>query len=573
MKKNKILIVDDNKLNRQSLADIFRKAYQIVESEDGKKALEYLKKDKGLSVAAIILDLIMPVMDGFAFLEEFKKHSEYKYIPIVIATTEDNVENEKRCLEYGVCLLYTSPSPLYSSAASDVYKRQIPKSFHREIIWFRVMNAIKRSKQHFLEYDSLTGIYNRQMFYQKTREMLDDSKDQTFAFIRLDIDRFKMINSFYGAAEGDRLLRCMAHNICGVLSAYKTYTYGRLNSDVFGICVAVEKEQDALLIAQKIREQVKKNGELRCYLETSAGCYIIRDKEMEVSAIYEHAVIAAQECKGQYMHHEALYTEQMGKEMQREQQIINEMDTALEEKQFVVYFQPKYELDGYTPRAAEALVRWKKPDGTMVSPGEFIPVFEKNGFIIKLDYYVWDQVCQLIATALRAGRKPDPISVNVSRVNLYNPNFLESLVNLVEKYRIPPEYLHLELTESVFSDTENVILNAVNYLHKAGFTILMDDFGSGYSSLNVLKDIDLDVLKIDMKFLSKGKDDGRGEKILAAVIQMAKALDMPVIAEGVEEKKQVQMLKRLGCNYIQGYYFAKPMPQEDYERLARKSHE
>ena len=227
----------------------------------------------------------------------------------------------------------------------------------------------------------------------------------------------------------------------------------------------------------------------------------------------------------------------------------------------------------WTPRGAEALVRWKKPDGTMVSPGEFIPVFEKNGFIIKLDYYVWDQVCQLIATALRAGRKPDPISVNVSRVNLYNPNFLESLVNLVEKYRIPPEYLHLELTESVFSDTENVILNAVNYLHKAGFTILMDDFGSGYSSLNVLKDIDLDVLKIDMKFLSKGKDDGRGEKILAAVIQMAKALDMPVIAEGVEEKKQVQMLKRLGCNYIQGYYFAKPMPQEDYERLARKSHE
>ena len=185
-----------------------------------------------------------------------KTHSEYKYIPIVIATTEDNVENEKRCLEYGVWDF-------------------IPKSFHREIIWFRVMNAIKRSKQHFLEYDSLTGIYNRQMFYQKTREMLDDSKDETFAFIRLDIDRFKMINSFYGAAEGDRLLRCMAHNICGVLSAYKTYTYGRLNSDVFGICVAVEKEQDALLIAQKIREQVKKNGELRCYLETSAGCYII----------------------------------------------------------------------------------------------------------------------------------------------------------------------------------------------------------------------------------------------------------------------------------------------------------
>ena len=289
--------------------------------------------------------------------------------------------------------------------------------------------------------------------------------------------------------------------------------------------------------------------------------------------MYDRANLAAKHCKGNYIRNYAFYTRQMSQEIEKEQRIVNSMKSALENHEFVVFYQPKYGLSDNQIAGAEALVRWKHPERGMISPGEFIPVFEKNGFIIKLDYYVWDQVCQLIATALRAGRKPDPISVNVSRVNLYNPNFLESLVNLVEKYRIPPEYLHLELTESVFSDTENVILNAVNYLHKAGFTILMDDFGSGYSSLNVLKDIDLDVLKIDMKFLSKGKDDGRGEKILAAVIQMAKALDMPVIAEGVEEKKQVQMLKRLGCNYIQGYYFAKPMPQEDYERLARKSHE
>ena len=548
MKKNKILIVDDNKLNRQSLADIFRKAYQIVESEDGKKALEYLKKDKGLSVAAIILDLIMPVMDGFAFLEEFKKHSEYKYIPIVIATTEDNVENEKRCLEYGVWDF-------------------IPKSFHREIIWFRVMNAIKRSKQHFLEYDSLTGIYNRQMFYQKTREMLDDSKDETFAFIRLDIDRFKMINSFYGAAEGDRLLRCMAHNICGVLSAYKTYTYGRLNSDVFGICVAVEKEQDALLIAQKIREQVKKNGELRCYLETSAGCYIIRDKEMEVSAIYEHAVIAAQECKGQYMHHEALYTEQMGKEMQREQQIINEMDTALEEKQFVVYFQPKYELDGYTPRGAEALVRWKKPDGTMVSPGEFIPVFERNGFITKLDYYVWEQTCIQLRKWMDEGKNPLPISVNLSRVSLYNKDIVNVICNLVDSYRIPRRLFQVELTESAYNTNPKAVQDMMQRLREEGFYILMDDFGSGYSSLNVLKDIVVDVLKMDMKFFAGDDREGRGENIMAAVIRMAKWLNMPVVAEGVERIEQVEFLRSIGCEYVQGYYFAKPMPVEEYEKL------
>ena len=203
----------------------------------------------------------------------------------------------------------------------------------------------------------------------------------------------------------------------------------------------------------------------------------------------------------------------------------------------------------------------------MVSPGKFIPVFEKNGFIIKLDYYVWEKVCQFIQEELKAGREPQPISVNVSRVNLYNPKFLESLIDLVEKYRIPPRYLYLELTESVFSDVETVILRTVEALHKVGFTILMDDFGSGYSSLNVLKDVQLDVLKIDMKFMSKSGEDKRGSKIIEAVIKMAESLKMPVIAEGVEEKQQVEMLKTLGCDYIQGYYFSKPIPMEEYRKL------
>ena len=247
------------------------------------------------------------------------------------------------------------------------------------------------------------------------------------------------------------------------------------------------------------------------------------------------------------------------------------MDHALETEEFVVYFQPKYELDHYKPMGAEALVRWKKADGTIVSPGDFIPVFESNGFIIKLDYYVWDKVCQLIKNNLNHRGDSEVVSVNVSRVNLYNPEFLESLVNLVEKYKIPPKYLHLELTESAFSDDARMIQNAVDYLHKAGFTLLMDDFGSGYSSLNVLKDINIDVLKIDMRFLSKGPSEERSEKILEAVIKMAKSLDMQVIAEGVEEEKQVKMLKRLGCDYIQGYYFAKPMPKKDYIKLLQKS--
>ncbi len=553
MKRNKILIVDDTKLYRQSLSDILKQKYGILEAENGKIALDLLKQNRD-SIVAVILDIVMPVMDGFEFMEEFNTHKEYKYIPVIVATTRDDVEVEKRCLALGVWDF-------------------IPKRFHPDIIWFRVVNAIRRSKQHILEYDALTGVYNQQMFFQKTRELLDEFPNGKFAFIRFDIDRFKMINSFYGAREGDRLLKYVAGCIRKILKSYENYTFGRVAGDIFGICVQVKEPKEALKIAQTIRERLKEYENLHCYLETSAGCYMITDKEMDVSAIYERAVIAAGKCKGQYMQHEVLYNDKMGEALLREQVIINEMDQALANQEFVVYFQPKYELDEYSPCGAEALVRWRKPDGSMVSPGEFIPIFEKNGFIIQLDYYVWEKVCQYIQGELESGREPEPISVNVSRVNLYNPKFLESLINLVEQYRIPPQYLNLELTESVFSDTENVILNAVDYLHKAGFTIMMDDFGSGYSSLNVLKDIELDVLKIDMKFLSKSRngDDGRGEKILEAVLQMAKSLNMPVIAEGVEEKRQVEMLKRLGCNYIQGYYFAKPMPLEQYRKLEKKS--
>lgn len=549
MRKNTILIVDDLKFNRMSFADILKEKYDIIEAENGQIALERLRIHLE-SITAIILDIVMPVMDGFEFMEEYNKHAEYKNIPVVVATTQEDPEVEKRCLELGVWDF-------------------IPKKFHPEIIWFRVTNAINRSRQHLLQFDPLTGVYNRQMFYQETRDMLDRYPEQEFAFIRFDIDRFKTINAFYGAKEGDRLLKYIADVIKQTLKSCDQYTYGRFNADIFAICVSIQQPGDVLELAKEIRTKVKEYTGLHCYLETSAGCYLIKDREMEVPAIYELAVIASKKCKGQYNYHEVIYSNEMGEEMLREQTIINEMDEALENEEFVVYFQPKYELENYTPCGAEALVRWKKSDGTMISPGEFIPIFEKNGFVIKLDFYVWEQVCRFIRRKLDEGFKLKPISVNVSRVHLYNPKFLESLFNLVEKYRIPPQYIQLELTESVFSDTQNEILEAVSFLHKAGFTLLMDDFGSNYSSLNVLKDIKMDVLKIDMKFLYKGNND-RGEKILEAVIQMADSLKMPVIAEGVEEKKQMEMLKRLGCNYIQGYYFAKPMPMEEYEKLVEQ---
>ena len=556
--KNAILIVDDSRLNRETLAAILKDKYNIIEAEDGRSGLEVLEKRKD-DIVLVILDIVMPGMDGFAFMEEARTRESIRNIPIVVATTENDYQTEKRCLELGVWDF-------------------IPKVFQPEIIRFRVLNTIKRSMAHSLEHDGLTGLYTIQKFSQCVKRNLENNQDTKFTFIRLDIERFKMINNFYGIEAGDRLLIY----ISGLIEAYwqdvENCVFGRIDGDVFGICFPKdEKKLNGFILY--IKQELKKykaayylETAMGIYdiLETAMGIYDILDNNLDVRNIIARATLAAKQCKGQYMIHEARYTEELRAKIIREQNIINEMEHALETGEFVVYFQPKYELDHCRPSGAEALVRWKKADGTIVSPGDFIPVFESNGFIIRLDYYVWDQVCRFIKNNLAHRGDSEVISVNVSRVNLYNPNFLESLVNLVEKYKIPPKYLNLELTESAFSDDARMIQNAVDYLHKAGFTILMDDFGSGYSSLNVLKDIDIDVLKIDMRFLSKGSSEERGEKILEAVIKMAKSLDMLVIAEGVEEEKQVKMLKRLGCDYIQGYYFAKPMPKKDYVKLLQK---
>lgn len=547
-----VLIVDDCQQDRMAVADVLRSDYDILEACNGKQALEILSR-KRAQISLIMLDLMMPVMDGYEFLEMYRKRKEYSYLPVVVCTTEDDPEREQKSLELG--------------AWDFVLKNSSPG-----IMRLRAGNAIEKSKVRFLEYDFLTGIYGQRKFYQATRELLDQRAGANFAFIHFDIDRFRIINTLYGSKEGDRLIHFVAGAIRKVMTAYGRGTYGRLGGDVFGMCVPYEDGAAIYHILEGIRAEIRKHS-VHYYLETCAGIYLVDDPDMEVAAMHDNAEIAAAQCKGQYMVHDVLYTEEIGQKVLREQHIIDEMDAALAEQQFIVYFQPKYQLKKMAPYGAEALVRWKKPSGEIVLPNEFIPIFERNGFITKLDYYVWEKVCQFIDSELSQGRNPAPISVNVSRVNLYNPDFMDSLIDLIHRYHIPPHYLNLELTESVFSEDAELIQRAVNYLHDAGFTILMDDFGSGYSSLNILKDVDLDVLKIDMKFFSKGNTAEKGAKIIEAVIRMAESLDMMVIAEGVEEKHQVDFLNDLGCDYIQGYYFGRPMSQDQYEKLTNHDEE
>ena len=257
----------------------------------------------------------------------------------------------------------------------------------------------------------------------------------------------------------------------------------------------------------------------------------------------------------------------MRQQVLKEQKIINAMERAIENKEFAIYLQPKYNLQDESIIGAEALVRWNSRDNGFISPGDFIPVFENNGFVYDVDKFIWEETCRYLRKWLDEGRYVRPVSVNVSRIDLYEPKLVSHLVGLRSKYRLPPKYLELEITESAYTEDPEQIISMTKQLSDAGFTILMDDLGSGYSSLNMLKDIQIDVLKLDMGFLKSSDHSAKGGNILSAIMQMAHGLKMQTIAEGVETREQVEFLKKIGCQCVQGFYFARPMTAAEFEKL------
>ena len=542
--KNTILVVDDEEMIKRKLVDVIAGEYDVMEASNGKEALELLAEHLN-EIAVIVLDLVMPVMDGFAFMEEFRKHEEYENIPVIVATSNEDEYSEKRCLEAGVWDFVMKP-------------------YNPVLLQFRIKNAVEKSRMIMAERDSVTGLYSKYKFYRSVRQMLSEASDQTFAFIRFDIDRFKMIHNFYGIKEGDKVLKSIASELRRIETVFDDFIYGRLENDVFAVCMPF-KEENIDLLANALQINMKKvNKDYN--IKVSCGVYVIKDYNMDVSEMYDRAFLAAKNCKGKFVQSVAYYDESMIENMRQEQFIINEVNKALEEEQFEVYLQPKINLVTDRSYGAEALVRWIHPQRGMISPGEFIPIYERNGIIGRLDYYMWSHVCKLLRKWLDEGKNPNPISVNVSRVNIYNPRLVEIFKKLITEYQIPAHLLNLELTESAFMEDQNLVMTTMSKLHKLGFKIMMDDFGSGYSSLNVLKDMEVDYLKVDMKFLQQDQGfNGKGEKVLTSVIRMAKWLHLPSIVEGVETMEQVDFLKCIGCEYAQGYYYAKPMPIADYE--------
>ena len=435
---------------------------------------------------------------------------------------------------------------------------------------FVLLMMLMKYEMHYKQYgrDDVTGGKNKKEFEHIAKDLLKG--DGRYVLVYANIDRFKLINENYGNDVGDRILR-QIHTIIDEELRWDEVS-GRVMADNFGILMryhSLQKLDERLYrISKQLAELSDENG--NSYgIDLYFGVYVIEeDDTSDVSTMLEHANLALKKISPSHLVAMGVYDVKDSQRLGRDKEIEMKMHKALENGDFVPYLQPKYELKGETVAGAEALVRWIDPEEGMIYPDEFIPLFENNGFIVELDLYMFEHVCKLVERWHREGHRSIPISVNLSRSHFEIPNFFDYYEYVLSKYDVPPKSIEIELTESLFYNDSESLTNLVNRIHKAGLSCSIDDFGSGYSSLNMLKDVRVDALKLDRVFFESGDNDNRAKDVIESVIRLAQALELHTISEGVEEREQVDFLKKMNCDLIQGYVFAKPMPIPDFEKLA-----
>lgn len=413
--------------------------------------------------------------------------------------------------------------------------------------------------------EPLSGLYIRKRFLNEVRTFLDQKHPQGWCIVAIDIENFKLFNDWYGQDSGDYLLLEIAAYLRN-LHQEDNYITGHFSADDFFICMPDDGHKLRHIYAT-ISHYIDKLEQDDSFLP-SIGVYRIEDESLNVSTMCNNAQIAASSVVGKIGNRICYFESGMTKKIELKQRILRDARHGLENHEFIFYLQPKCNMATGELVSMEALARWQKSDGTFVSPEEFIPLFESSGFITRFDMYIWKSVCKTLAAWQDKGCKLVPISINVSMIDITNIDVPQYLSMLTEQYHISPEYLPVEITESVFAESNTIVKNTITRFHEKGFYVLMDDFGSGYSSLNVLKDANVDYLKLDMKFMQiDAKNKGKGIQILKSIVDMAYRLGLVIIAEGVETKEQSEILKSMNCNYGQGFYFHRPMSVEAAEEL------
>ncbi len=416
-----------------------------------------------------------------------------------------------------------------------------------------------RQELYNTTHDTLTGLHTREYLYHEVRELFLENPEETYMVIFVDVRGFKIVNDVFGSAFGDYAIQRIAEWIQSSLC--KRGVCGRIAGDTFGVCIPVN-EFDPHCVEQDLSNFEVKKNHLSHHVLVHLGIYVVTEKDLDVSVMFDRAHLALSSIKEDYQKHVAYYDDAMRSKALWDQKISAQLRDAIATKQLRPYLQPIVDLTG-TVVGAEALVRWLHPEHGFLSPGTFIPVFEKNGMISEIDRYMWRCACELLA---RWKNTSLFLSVNISPRDFYFMDVPEELKNLVKEFGIEPARLRIEITETVMMTDVEKRMEIFHDLKRAGFIVEMDDFGSGYSSLNLLKDMPVDVLKIDMMFLSKSRNEYKAKTIVQNIIHLSDELGIGSLTEGVETPNQYQILSDMGCKLFQGYYFAKPMPVEDFEK-------
>lgn len=421
--------------------------------------------------------------------------------------------------------------------------------------------------------DELTGASNFKKFKIDAVKLLSDNTDSetNYTIIKLDVDRFKLINTIYGYEIGDKILKIISATLKRILDP-QIDTFSRLNSDEFLILINY-KDPAELNVKREFFEKIvaeQVNTLVDFKMMIPEGRYDIPKTETNITTIFE---------KANFAHHMAkhsdtktcYYNDDIKAVAIKEKEMENRMEEALLHGEFHMFVQPKYRLTDETIIGAEVLARWKVDENTFISPAIFIPLFEQNGFITKLDFFMFEETCKNLRKWIDAGIKPVAISVNFSRLHLANKNFVEQLADLADQYSLPHDLLEIEITETAIFDNIKILSAVLEKLHQHGFTLSMDDFGSGYSSLGLLKNLSVDVIKIDRGFFDESTNISREKAVIAGVITMAQNLNIITVAEGVETKLHIDLLKELKCDIVQGFYYSKPLPLAEFEKKIQEN--
>ena len=547
--KRQILVVDDEMINRELMGIVLQSEYEIIFAENGQQAMDLIHENSE-TLSLVLLDLMMPVMSGKEVLQELRADPAVRHIPVIVLTADQNAEIETLNL-----------------GAADFIPKPYPDS---GVIKARILRTIELSEDRQIiqstERDDLTGLYNREYFYRYAEQFDHHHRDMDMDAIVVDVNHFHMINERFGNAYGDEVLRRIGQRVREMVSDTGGIVCRR-EADTFMVYCPHGKDYKAILENASIGLAGDDSANNRVRLRM--GVYAKADKTLEIERRFDRAKMAADTVRNSFNKTIGLYDQTLHERELYAEQLVDDFTTAVEEHQFQVFYQPKFDIRPQIPvlASAEALVRWIHPKLGMISPAVFVPLFEENGLIQALDEYVWDTAAAQIADWKRRFDFSVPVSVNVSRVDMYDPKLIDTFQHILTKHDLVPDDFYLEITESAYTQDSEQIVETVHRLRELGFRIEMDDFGTGYSSLNMISTLPVDALKLDMQFIRTAFNERRDTRMIEVIIDIAEYLAVPVVAEGVETREQLEALKSMGCQLVQGYYFSKPIPANEYERF------